>query len=78
MDPNLPATRAEAPTEVGLAEVAPAEVAPAESAPGVAGDAAPTVEHHQPVSVAFLPFALIVFLVLAFVVAGWTFFTAAY
>lgn len=63
MDSNLPATRAEAPVEV---------------APGVAGEQVPVVEHRRPVSVAFLPFALIVFVVLAFVVAGWTFFTAAY
>jgi type VI protein secretion system component VasF len=63
MDSNLPATRAEAPAEV---------------APAVAAQPAPVVEHRRPVSVAFLPFALIVFLVLAFIVAGWTFFTAAY
>lgn len=63
MDSNLPATRTEAPVEV---------------APGVVAEPATVVEHHRPVSVAFLPFALIVFLVLAFVVAGWTFFTAAY
>lgn len=63
MDSNLPATRANAPIEV---------------ASGVPSEQVPVAEHRRPVSVAFLPFALIVFLVLAFVVAGWTFFTAAY
>ena len=39
-------------------------------------EAAP-LGRRQPVSVAFLPFALIVFIVLALTIAAWTFLTAA-
>jgi hypothetical protein len=39
-------------------------------------EAAP-VGRRQPLSVAFLPFALIVFIVLALTIAAWTFLSAA-
>ena len=38
-------------------------------------DRAP-VGAHRPMSVAFLPFALVTFIVLAFVIAAWTFLAA--
>ena len=42
-------------------------------------DAAPVepLPRRQPVSVAFLPLALIAFIILAFVIATWTFLAAA-
>ena len=44
--------------------------------PPVPVEAAP-LGRRQPVSVAFLPFALIVFIVLALTIAAWTFLAAA-
>ena len=58
MDPNLPATRQEAP--LALPEEVPAEPLP----------------RRQPLSVAFLPLALVVFILLAFTIATWTFLAA--
>ena len=37
----------------------------------------PPLGRRQPLSVAYLPFALIVFIVLALTIAAWTFLTAA-
>ena len=41
-----------------------------------APDAEP-LERHRPLSVAFLPLALVTFIVLAFIIAAWTFLAAA-
>jgi len=41
-----------------------------------AHEAAP-LERRRPLSVAFLPLALVTFILLAFVIAAWTFFAAA-
>lgn len=41
-----------------------------------AGPEGPAVERRQPLSVAFLPLALITFIVLALVIAAWTFLAA--
>ncbi len=42
-------------------------------------DPVPTapLEQRRPISVAFLPLALVTFIVLAFIIAAWTFFAAA-
>ena len=40
-------------------------------------DRSTPVGRRQPLSVAFLPFALIVFIVLALIIAAWTFLAAA-
>lgn len=51
--------------------------------PATRGDVAVTessdrpLPAHRPLSVAFLPLALITFIVLAFVIAAWTFLAAA-
>jgi hypothetical protein len=50
---------------------APAGPLPPEAGPG---DVAPA---RRPLSVAFLPLALVVFVVVAFVIAAWTFLAAA-
>lgn len=59
MDPNLPATRPDAPLAERIDE-----------------PAATPLPHRQPLSVAFLPLALVTFLVIAFVIATWTFLAA--
>ena len=59
-DPNLPATTTDT-------EVIPAEVPLETSVPPVV---------RRPVSVAFVPLALTVFTILAFVIAAWTFLAA--
>ena len=62
MDRNLPATR----TDTSLVEI---------------DDRAPLplpLPRRQPVSVAFLPLALVTFIILAFTMAAWTFLSAAY
>jgi len=51
-------------TETSLADAADAR------------DAAP-LERRRPLSVAFLPLALVTFILLAFVIAAWTFLAAA-
>ena len=56
-EPNLPATRDEAPA---------AHV-----------DQLPPVAPERPISVAFLPLALVTFVVLAFSIAAWTFLSTA-
>jgi hypothetical protein len=58
MNPNLPATRADAPLVVHGEE--------------------PTtpLPRRQPLSVAYLPIALVTFLIIAFVIATWTFLAA--
>ena len=61
MESNLPATS----SETGLTEVG-------EPAPEQRAARPPS----QPVSVAFLPLALVAFLILAFVIAAWTFLAA--
>ena len=58
MDPNLPATRPDAP----LAERADEPAAP--------------LPRRQPLSVAYLPLALVSFIVIAFTIAVWTFLAA--
>ena len=58
MDPNLPATRPDAPLVVHGEE-------PATPLP-----------RRQPLSVAYLPIALVTFLIIAFVIATWTFLAA--
>ena len=58
MDPNLPATRPEAPLAQREEPAAP-------------------LPRRQPLSVAFLPLALVSFLVIAFVFATWTFLAAS-
>jgi hypothetical protein len=56
-EPNLPATRDEAPaTHV---------------------DPRPPLTPERPISVAFLPLALVAFVVLAFAIAAWTFLSTA-
>ena len=47
--------------------------------PDPAADAAERapLERRQPLSVAFLPLALVTFVILAFVIAAWTFLAAA-
>lgn len=47
--------------------------------PGASSDPAAEapLEVRRPISVAFLPLALVTFIVLAFVIAAWTFFAAA-
>ena len=47
--------------------------------PDAASDAAsrPALEPRRPLSVAFLPLALVVFVILALVIAAWTFLAAA-
>ena len=47
-----------------------------ENAPADAPDVAP-LERRRPLSVAFMPLALVTFIVLAFIIAAWTFFAAA-
>lgn len=61
MDPNLPATRADA----QLAE-----------RPAEAAETAEPLPRRQPLSVAFLPLALVAFLIIAFTIATWTFLAA--
>ena len=62
MDRNLPATRSEtALTETALTGT----------------DARPSLPRRQPLSVAFLPLALVAFFILAFAIAAWTFLSAA-
>ena len=45
--------------------------------PSVPAREAAPVERSRPLSVAFLPFALIVFILLALTIAAWTFLAAA-
>ena len=59
MDPNLPATRPDAPLALPRGRRPPRPCA-----------------RRQPLSVAFLPLALVTFVVLAFVIAAWTFLAA--
>lgn len=40
-------------------------------------DERPALPRHQPVSVAFLPLALVAFIILAFAIATWTFLATA-
>ncbi|MBA3740359.1 MAG: hypothetical protein H0W98_04325 [Chloroflexi bacterium] len=40
-------------------------------------DARPSLPRRQPLSVAFLPLALVAFIILAFAIAAWTFLSAA-
>ena len=42
----------------------------------VEADDRPALPRHQPVSVAFLPLALVTFIILAFAIATWTFLAA--
>lgn len=46
-----------------------------DTAPAV-GDDRPPLPRRQPMSVAFLPLALVTFVILAFVMAAWTFLAA--
>ena len=45
--------------------------------PAAHTDERPPLGRRQPLSVAYLPFALIVFVVLALIIAAWTFLSAA-
>jgi hypothetical protein len=47
----------------------------ADTAPAV-GDDRPPLPRRQPMSVAFLPLALVAFVIVAFVMAAWTFLAA--
>jgi len=77
METNPPApaaassTPAVAPAEPSLPAVAEPEV------PALGFDEPARVPPGQPVSVAFLPLALAAFVVIAFVLAAWTFLAAA-
>ena len=62
MSTNLPAARSDA-------EAADAEAADAVDRPAIAPQ--------RPVSVAFLPLGIVTFIILAFVIAAWTFLSAA-
>lgn len=66
MQPNLPATRDEAPLVV----------ADPNAEEGFESHAAQRPEQHQNLGVALLPLALIAFIVLAFIAAAWTFLAA--
>lgn len=61
MDPNLPATRPDA----------------VPASPAQADEPLAPVAPRRPLSVAFLPLALVSFVVIAFVLAAWTFLSAA-
>ena len=52
---------------------------PAARSDADAGDAVdrPAVAPQRPVSVAFLPLGIVIFIILAFVIAAWTFLSAA-
>ncbi|HEX7067806.1 MAG TPA: hypothetical protein VF295_06355 [Candidatus Limnocylindria bacterium] len=45
-------------------------------APAVETDERPALQPQQPISVAFLPLALVAFIILAFAIATWTFLAA--
>lgn len=61
VETNLPATT----SETGLAEVGPVAVAPE-----------PRAVAQQPMHVAFVPLGLAIFVIIAFVMAAWTFLAA--
>ena len=74
-DQHLPATAASVPAEPAPAEPAPALAVPA--VPVMPGFDVVEEEPRRPLRVALLPLALVTFVILAFVIAAWTFLAAA-
>ena len=65
MESSLPATRTDS-------DVAPAEVAPADA------ERRTVTPPSRPVSVALIPLAIVWFVIIAFVMAAWTFLATAF
>lgn len=74
--PATPAAESSVPAVAPLEPSVPAVATPPTSAMSAYEEAAPAPPG-QPVSVAFLPLALAVFVIIAFVLAAWTFLAAA-